>query len=192
MLLFLLTISQKGHHSLVLIALHGKYIWAAEFRQYDNMLQELSDRTKHHKPVWRISRRCSSQPLALSRVFILHTSHFTTSHSSSEYLCDSSCFVVTLCHTHVHSQTLFFSLHIPNPMLITALRCPSLEHLFMVGMWSWLSCRAETEKDETRLHSSLSTSGTFPGATCQKIYFRFKGTRGACRHACWGRCCLKE
>lgn len=122
--------------------------------EYDSVPQELSGRTKHHKPVWRISRCCCSQPLALSRVFILHTSHFTTIYSSSKYLCDSSCCVVTLHHKHVHAQAVFFPSHIPN-LCVNYRAVLSLTRALIYGCGVILtqSCWAEREKDERRQHS---------------------------------------
>lgn len=167
------------------------------FGNDDNMLQELSDRTKHHKPVWRISRRCSSQPLALRRVFTLHTSHFTTIHSSSEYLCDSSCWVVTLCHAHTytHRHSLLFLAHSQSHVNYSGVVALSFTRALIYGrgvILTQLSSRDRERWDQAALHLSLSTSGELRGATSQKICFRFRGSRGACGHACWARCCLIE
>lgn len=148
------------------------------------MSEELSHRTKHHKPAWRICSRCSSQPLALSRMFILRTSHFTTIYSSSESIYVTVLILAWCFNTRVHTntQTLVLFLAIFSIfVLITALS------LTWAGIYSpgrdpdsELLSRERERGEEAALHLNPSRSGALPGATCQKYIL---GLKGAEEHA---------
>lgn len=125
----------------------------ASFRNDDNMSEELSRRTKHHKPAWRISSRRSIKPLALSRVFILRTSHFTTIYSSSESIYVTVLILVRCfdTRTHKHAGPPVFPRTFPIFVLITALPL-TWSRIYSRGVIRTQSCWAEREKDERRRH----------------------------------------
>lgn len=156
------------------------------------MSEELSRRTKHHKPAWRICSRCSSQPLALSRMFILRTSHFTTIYSSSESIY-VTVLILAWCfdtHAHKHADPHAFPRTFSIFVLITALSL-TWAGIYSLGVILTQSCWAEREKEERRQHS-IWIHPDLERFQVSEIYFRFKRSGRARSHTDWGRCCVQE